>query len=127
MAKKTDFPTTPNVKDGQATLKWLNEFGETITVELDTDKVSVPVPSSVLQKSRLDESLLERLPLLIHHSDNLIPCPLVPLITTIPGFPWPVLITGTDGNKYILAVNEAAFIEHACKVLIEYGSEMQKQ
>jgi len=37
------------------------------------------------------------------------------------------LITGTDGNKYILAVNKADFIEHACKVLIKYGSEMQKQ
>jgi len=122
-----NFPTTPVIKDGKATLEWQNQFGETITVELDIAKAGpVPVPASVIQTSSLEKSF-SRLPILILHSDDLIPCPLTPIVTKVLGMSWPTLIIGTDGNKYILDADEAGFIERACKVLIEYGNKLQKQ
>ena len=118
---ENNFPTTPTVKDGKATLEWHNEFGERIRVELDiakyTGQLIKPTP-------RLRKDVLSLLSLRIYHSD-IDDIPLLPIIIDTLGKQ--KLIRDEDRQEYILNANEADFIEQACKVLIEYGNKLKKQ
>jgi hypothetical protein len=118
---ENNFPTTPVVKDGKATLEWHNEFGERIRVELDNAKYT---SHPIRPKPRSQRDALSLLPLRIYHSD-MDDIPLLPIITNTLGKQ--KLIRDEDRQEHILNANEADFIEHACKVLIEYSDKLQKQ
>jgi hypothetical protein len=116
----TDYPTKPIINGSKAKLSWQNIFGKTIIVELDTAQV---INKPILPTGR-NTGKSGLTPIIIHHSDNLIPVPLLPIVMRFFGFSEPLLVQGTDGQQYIVSAAEADFIEHACKVLMQYGETL---
>ena len=104
---ENNFPTTPVVKDGKATLEWHNEFGERIRVELDIAKYT---SHPIRPKPRSQRDALSLLPLRIYHSD-MDDIPLLPIITNTLGKQ--KLIRDEDRQEHILN-SERGRLHRAC-------------
>jgi hypothetical protein len=101
------YPTQAETTPDGLSMSWANEFGESITVALDTVKATSKDRHVLLQA------------LTITHTDNLLEgVILLPAITRIGGHH--PTIRDRKGKAYILQDNEANFIDHAVRVIFGY-------